>query len=54
VENLGNALAGLKYGVASLKGEQRAKVGAAVFAEWTTSKSERELFRSEWLRHARK
>ncbi len=49
VENVGTAISGLQAGVARLNGDDRRKVGAAVYAEWTTSDSEWREFRRRWV-----
>lgn len=49
VENLDNALVGLKRGLSGLPESTRCKVGASIYAEWTTSDAEAKAFRSEWL-----
>jgi len=49
VENVNNALLGLKQGVSTLKKSDRCKVGAAIYAEWTTSESEKETYKSRWI-----
>ena len=49
-ENLGNSLHGLRLGVSRLPKSDRHKVGAAVFAEWTTSREEEETFTRKWVR----
>jgi hypothetical protein len=49
VENITNALRGVKRGVAALDEEDRKHVGVGIFAEWTTSGSEWETYRSMWL-----
>lgn len=53
VENLDNALLGLKQGVSTLDEEDRSKVGASIYAEWTTSDAERETFISKWVQKNR-
>ena len=50
VENIGNSLHGLRLGVSRLDRPDRRRVGAAIFAEWTTSPAEEREFRREWLR----
>lgn len=48
-ENLANSLHGLRLGVAGLSKADRAKVGAAIFAEWTTSPAEERAFCTDWI-----
>ena len=49
VESVGNTLAGLRDGLAGVEKERRAGVGAAIYAEWTTSAKEREEFLNHWI-----
>lgn len=49
VENLNVALKGLRLGVSAIDKKDRKKVGAAIFADWTTSASEEQTFQKYWL-----
>lgn len=49
VESIGNALRGLKQGEAATPPALRSRIGAAVYAEWTTSPAEREIYLREWI-----
>ncbi len=49
VETTATAIHGLKLGLAGLKPEERARVGAAIYAEWTTSESEEETYLRQWI-----
>lgn len=49
VENLSHALLGLKQGLARVKPLERVRVGAAVFAEWTTSEQDRRDYCELWI-----
>jgi len=49
VENLANGLAGVKMGLNRLSSGERARVGVAVYAEWTTSRAEWAIYRAGWL-----
>jgi hypothetical protein len=48
-ENINSSIKGLKLGVSGLSRNDRSKVGAAIFAEWTTSKEEEESFITKYL-----
>lgn len=52
VDNLGNALRGVRRGVQALPRAPRRPYGVAVFAEWTTTPDEWALYRSSWIRPA--
>ena len=52
VENVGNALRGLKEGTARLNKGERDRVGTAIYAEWTTSPREWRIYRQDWLNAA--
>ncbi len=49
VENINNALCGLKWGVDAVAPVDRPKIGAAIYAEWTTSRLERQTYKSLWI-----
>ncbi|MCL5035585.1 MAG: glycosyl hydrolase family 18 protein [Chloroflexi bacterium] len=49
VENVGNALMGLKKGASKLKPGDRKKVGSAIYADWTTSDEELGIYMKEWI-----
>lgn len=49
VENVDNALLGLKQGISTLDESDRKKAGASIYAEWTTSESEKETYKSRWI-----
>jgi hypothetical protein len=51
VENMTNGLIGLKNGLANLSTEDRKKVGAAIYAEWTTDDTEQREYRRLWTGH---
>lgn len=48
-ENIRVAIHGLKLGLSGLGKSDRKGVGAAIFAEWTTSRSEERTFQNDWL-----
>lgn len=50
VENLDNALIGVKQGLSGLPDNAPNRVGVAVYAEWTTSKDEARAYESAWIR----
>lgn len=49
VENLNHALLGLKQGLISVKPSERVHIGAAIFAEWTTSEKDLQEYRELWI-----
>lgn len=49
IENIGNALAGVKHGMAKLNVEDQRKVGVGIYAYWTTSDEEWSTYRSNWI-----
>lgn len=48
-ENIKSAIRGIKSGLSHLSAAACGRVGAAVYAEWTTEPEEWKHFRKEWL-----
>lgn len=48
-ENVATGLRGVRHGLERLAPEDRARVGVAVYAEWTTDAGEWDDYRAGWL-----